>query len=259
MPDPVTAPTRIVCWFSAGAASAVATKLALARYPDAEIVIARMHVAEEDSDNDRFADDCAAWFGRPIMALRSTEYASCEDVWTRRRYMSGVAGAPCTAEMKKAPRYAFEREWQPTGQVFGFTVEERHRATRLKQAEPTLGLLAPLIDAGLTKADCFAILHRAGIALPRVYLMGYENANCIGCVKAQSPRYWNRVRKTHPEVFAVRAALSRELGARLVKQTSGDRARLFLDELPADDDTNDGAPLAECGILCALAEMEMQA
>jgi hypothetical protein len=49
---------RIVCWFSAGAASAVATKLAIeennrgARLP---LVVARCHIVEEHPDNERFA------------------------------------------------------------------------------------------------------------------------------------------------------------------------------------------------------------
>ena len=49
---------RIVCWFSCGAASAVATKLAIAdnagRFP---LIVARCIVREEHPDNDRFAAD----------------------------------------------------------------------------------------------------------------------------------------------------------------------------------------------------------
>ena len=49
--------SRVVCWFSCGAASAVATKLAITEYANSgmEIVIARCIVKEEHSDNDRFA------------------------------------------------------------------------------------------------------------------------------------------------------------------------------------------------------------
>ena len=47
---------RIVCWFSCGAASAVATKLAIAKYDLLyEVIIARCIVKEEHPDNDRFA------------------------------------------------------------------------------------------------------------------------------------------------------------------------------------------------------------
>jgi hypothetical protein len=245
--------TRIVAWFSCGAASAIATKLTLAKLrPGDELTIARCYLPDED------AEDCAAWFGQPIVTLRSTEYASAEDVWIKRRYMSGIQGAACTVAMKKAVRQDFEREWMPDVQVFGYTVEERGRVQRFKQHNPEVRIATPLIDAMLGKDECYAIIQRAGLVLPISYLQGFDNANCRGCVNAQSPSYWNRTRRVHPEVFARRAALSRELGVRLVMLTTGTRERIFLDELPPDDNTDDGQPMGDCSILCALAEMDIK-
>jgi len=58
---------RIVSWFSCGAASAVATKLAIAenagKFP---LIIAYTEVAEEHPDNKRFLKDCEKWFGQEI-------------------------------------------------------------------------------------------------------------------------------------------------------------------------------------------------
>jgi hypothetical protein len=100
----------------------------------------------------------------------------------------------------------------------------------------------------ITKQDCYDILRAEGLRLPRIYDLGYPNANCIGCVKATSPTYWNHVRKMHPAVFARRAEQSRELGVRLARHKG---ERVFLDELPADAV---GRPLKgmdfECGIFC---------
>lgn len=248
---------RTVCWFSAGAASAVATMLTLRKRLDHPVVVARIHIADEDPDNDRFAADCAAWFGVPIISLTSNEYASAEEVWTKRRYMSGVAGAPCTAEMKKAVRWLFEAKWRPTQQVFGYTIEEFGRAEAFARQNPEAGLIAPLIEERLTKDDCFALIQRAGIVLPLSYRQGFPNANCRGCVKAQSPGYWNRTRIHHPEVFARRVALSRELGVRLVKLTSGERERIFLDELEPTDMSDDGSPNWDCTIACAISESKI--
>ena len=248
---------RIVSWFSCGAASAVATKLLLAQRPDAEIAVARCYLPDEDADNDRFAEDCEAWFGRKIITMRSEEYASAEEVWERERYMSGVGGARCTVEMKKAPRHVFERYWQPDFQAFGYTVEERGRVKRFEAQNPEVRLLTPLITAGLNKDDCFAIVQRAGLVLPLRYRQGFDNANCKGCVNAEAPRYWNRERRLNPDVFERRAKLSRELGVRLVKLTSGTRDRIFLDELRPDDNSDNGAPMGDCSLLCALAEMEI--
>lgn len=246
---------RIVGWFSCGDASAVAVSLLPSLYGRThEIAVARCIVPEEHPDNDRFAADCERWWGRDIVNLRSDEYANCTEVWTRRRYMSGTKGASCTLEMKKAVRWAFEAQWKPDLQAFGFTVEERKRADRFRRQNPDVRLVTPLIDAGLSKDDCHAIVARAGIQLPAMYRLGYVNNNCIGCVKAQSPTYWNRVRRSHPDVFEARAKLSREIGCKLVKGTSGKRERIHLDELDPTLGERDIEPDIECSLLCALAE-----
>ena len=56
---------RIVCQFSCGAASAVATKLALAEYGSThDVHIINAFLANEHEDSRRFLADCEAWFGR---------------------------------------------------------------------------------------------------------------------------------------------------------------------------------------------------
>jgi hypothetical protein len=93
------------------------------------------------------------------------------------------------------------------------------------------------------------VVVRAGLEPPRVYAMGYPNANCIGCVKATSPTYWNHVRQQHPAVFAERAEQSRRLNVRLVRVKG---QRVLLDDLSPDAK---GRPMAslkatECGLFC---------
>jgi hypothetical protein len=248
---------RIVSWFSCGTSSAVCTKLVLSRYAEHEIKIARCVVPEEHPDNDRFAADCETWFGQPILNLKSTEYKSCEDVWTRTRYMAGIGGARCTVEMKKVVRFAFEADWHPEGQAYGYRVDEEDRADRFRKLNPEINLLTPLIDEGLNQEACHAIVTRAGIQLPMMYRLGFNNANCIGCVQAQSPSYWNRIRRHFPENFDRRARLSRELGVRLVKLNTGKRERIFLDELDPEIGTGDNDPPMECSLLCHMAELTL--
>jgi len=61
---------RLLCWFSCGAASAVATKLAIAQYSlTHNVEVVRCVVKEEHPDNDRFAADCEKWFGQPVINL----------------------------------------------------------------------------------------------------------------------------------------------------------------------------------------------
>lgn len=250
--------SRVVAWFSCGAASAVACKLLLARRnPGQEIAIVRIVVDDEHEDNERFAAECEAWFGQEILRRQSAEYpGGCFDVWTRRRYMAGIAGAICTTELKKAVRQDFEREWEPDAQAFGYTSEEAARAERFRANNPEVRLLTPLIESGLTKADCLGLLDRAGMALPAMYRLGFNNNNCIGCVKAQSPTYWNRVRRHFPERFGRIAALSDDLGVRLVKVGE---ERIALSALDPAAGSGDREPEIDCSLLCTIAEQDIRA
>jgi hypothetical protein len=53
----------MVCRFSCGAASAVATKLTLAEHSAEEVVIINAFIQEEHTDNRRFLADCEKWHG----------------------------------------------------------------------------------------------------------------------------------------------------------------------------------------------------
>lgn len=240
---------KIAVWFSCGAASAVAAKMTLDQYGSrCSVRVLNNPVIEEDEDNRRFLADVELWLGVEIEEVRSSNFpdASAETVWDVRKAMSFPRGAPCTVELKKKARWEWEENNPVDWHVLGYVRGEENRHNQLLQTgEP---LLPVLIEGGVTKADCYQIIQEAGLRLPRIYSMGYPNANCIGCVKATSPTYWNHVRKMHPEVFAQRAEQSRRLGVRLVRVKG---VRIFLDELSADAK---GQPLKnmdfECGLFC---------
>jgi hypothetical protein len=242
---------RVVCWFSCGDASAVAVAFALKKYAGRELVIARIVIPSEHEDNDRFAADCSRWFGREIVNLASEKYADTWDVWESRRYIAGIAGAPCTTELKKAVRFAFQRV--DDVHVFGFTAEETARAARFCASNPELYVDFPLIDAGLRKPDCHALVRAAGIGLPAMYLLGFDNNNCIGCPKGGAG-YWNMIRRHFPDRFDRMAELSRRLGARLVRQ---DGVRVFLDELLPTTGRQKDEPVIECSAFCTDAAAEL--
>lgn len=145
--------------------------------------------------------------------------------------MAGVAGAPCTRALKKQARQHWEQQNRPDFHVLGFTAEEEARHARFALTERP-NVLPVLIEAGMTKDDCARRIPAEGIALPAIYLRGYPNANCVGCVKSQSATYWNHVRRQDPEVFQRRAEQSRRIGAKLVK-VRGERR--YLDELKPTD------------------------
>lgn len=209
----------IVVWFSCGAASAVAAKKTVELYGNTHnVLIVNNPIKEEHEDNQRFLKDVEKWIGLPIIEAKCKEFpsASIVDVFNKRKYISGVRGAPCTMLLKKQARYEFELNNKIDWHVLGFTFDELDRHNRFVKTERS-NVIPILIDWSYTKNDCFKILNQAGIKLPKIYSLGYPNANCIGCVKSSSPAYWNLVRDTFPETFKQRLEQSKTIGAKLVK------------------------------------------
>ena len=240
----------IVVWFSCGAASAVAAQRTIEKYGSfCNVRVVNNPVKEEDDDKRRFLLDIEQWLGIDIEIAINPSFPECsaEEVWSRAKFMSSPFGAPCTKELKKKARHVWEQNNHADWHVLGFTSEEQDRYDRFTLTERS-NVLPVLIDDTITKQTCVYMLEEAGIALPRIYQLGYHNANCIGCVKATSATYWNHVRKVHPDVFNRRASQSREIGAKLVRW-KGDR--MFLDELPESAKGNSMKNLTfECGIFC---------
>lgn len=247
--------TRRLVWFSCGAASAVAAKVAVDAHGDDCRVVYCDTMATEHEDNRRFFDDVQRWIGREITVIKSSRFDTIDDVFERTRYMAGIAGARCTTEMKKAPREAMQ--FPDDVHLFGYTSDEAKRAEDFEKRSPALRVEWILIDHGISKDDCLEMVRGAGIKLPAMYSLGFDHNNCLGCVKATSPGYWNLTRRLFPDVFARRAYQSRLIGARLVRirlpgdPPSKDAARHFLDELPPDADAPHDS--IDCGPVCQMS------
>lgn len=242
---------RVVVHFSCGAASAVAAKLALAQYENVEIINA--FVKEEHPDNQRFLKDCEQWFGRPVTQLMDLKYgASTDEVWRRERYMRGLRGASCTRALKGKLLDGFRKPGDVT--VIGYTVEEQDRFRDFVERHPDVQAKAPLIEAGLSKADCLAMVERAGIELPAMYRLGYRNANCIGCIKG-GKGYWNKIRVDFPERFEAVAAIEEEIGPTaylFYDEKAG--TRMSLRSLPPDAGRDEQENDISCSFFCSIAE-----
>ena len=249
---------RILVWVSWGAASAVAAKIAKQKYGTIHPVYCDTS-RNEHPDNLRFRRDVEAWLGQPVKDIRSPEYRTCEEVYAAKRYMSGVNGATCTGQLKKVPRFAYQ--CPEDVHIFGLTADEtmplcknpvKDRIRKFESQNPELYLNWILRDEGITKADCLQMMRDAGIELPVMYRLGFDNNNCLGCVKATSPHYWNLTRKHFPDVFKRRAEQSREIGVRLVRLKG---VRIFLDELPPDE-TERVAEDLSCGPECRAPQLD---
>lgn len=230
-----------VSWFSAGVSSAVATKLAI---DDIDEII-YTHIEDQHPDTTRFLKECEEWFGKEIQIMQSP-YKCVENALLGaggKGYVNGVAGAPCTRFLKRRVRMEWELEQtEPLTYVWGMDADEQKRADRLFDLMPEQVHVFPLIENYITKEDAHGILVANGIERPAMYNLGYQNNNCIGCVKG-GMGYWNKIRVDFPDIFKSRAKLERKIGGTCIKG-------VYLDELDPERGRKDMPICGECGILC---------
>lgn len=239
---------RILVWFSCGAASAVAAKLSVEKHGDNCEVIYCDTLAYEHPDNVRFMRDVEKWIRKEIKIIRSEKYKDIYEVFDK-GFLVCAGRAMCTIEMKKKPRIKYQRP--DDTHVFGFTFDEKKRIDRFYDVNPELFVEFPLFENKITKANCYKIIQQAGIDIPAMYKLGYNNNNCIGCVKG-GQGYWNKIRVDFPEIFEKMAKQERKLNIAINKTYAGDgkRKRLFLDEMPPDAGRDLPMPEIDCGVLC---------
>lgn len=231
-----------VCWMSAGVSSFIAGYLA--GNIDEWIYI---DIADQHPDSRRFISDCEAVIGKMVTIL-TPEYGDVDTACRIGGFINRPqVGAYCTKYLKKRVRKQWEYEHQDfeITYIWGFDARETRRAERMIEAYPQFHHEFPLIDKGLSKNECHALLHDLGIERPVMYDLGYPNNNCIGCVKG-GMGYWNKIRKDFPDVFAKRAKLERDLGSSCING-------IFLDELDPNRGRMEQEIFPECGIMCYLA------
>ena len=250
--------SRILCQFSCGAASAVATKLAIAQNGGGlPLMVINAFIENEHPDNRRFADDCERWFGMPITVLRDQKYgANIINVFRSRGYMKGQHGAPCTTNLKRKLLKTIEQPGDVL--VLGFDASEADRFDDFQERNPDRPAIAPLIEQGLDKQDCKAMVQRAGIELPAMYLQGYDNANCIGCVKG-GEGYFRAIREDYPEQFEELCKVQDEIGeGSYLHRVRATNVRFSLRDL-GDGPVHRNEKLPACSFFCELAEQEYTA
>lgn len=247
---------RVVCWFSCGATSAVAAKLAIQKYGHKDLYVVYCDTGSEHPSNADFLKSIEGWLRHPITILKSSQYADIWAVFEQTRFLVGPQGARCTAELKKALRLEFQRPYDI--QVFGYHVGERERAAKFRANNPEVTLSTPLIEKGITDKDCLGILQLEGLPIPAMYLpqksgAPYSHNNCIGCPKG-GMGYWNKIRIDFPAVFERMAKVERTLGIAINKREGEGRSRIpvYLDELPPDAGDFAAEEAITCDLLCGM-------
>jgi len=236
--------SRVISWFSCGAASAVATILAKRKYGD-NLEAVYCEVKEEHPDNKRFLKDFEEVTGIKVKTIVNEQFdGSIFNVFLNRKFIKGPTGAPCTMVLKKEMRKTYQKP--DDIQVFGYTLEEQNRADRFIDANNEVIEDFILINSGITKEDCINKIKELGIEIPVMYKLGYNNNNCVGCVKG-GMGYWNKIRMDFPEAFDRMAKLERMIGHSLNKDKNGP---VFLDQLdPNRGHVKKDMP-GDCGFTC---------
>lgn len=232
-----------VCWFSTGISSFVACYLA----KDIDKII-YTHVSDQHPDSLRFLHDCERLLGREIDIIQSGLYNGVDDVIEKKKCLNTPKGAPCTKWLKRQVR----REWEAAHPdhhiyVWGYDINELHRANAVISTLSDYEHEFPLIEQGLTKAECHGIADKLGLKRPIMYDLGYPNNNCIGCVKG-GMGYWNKIRVDFPEVFERRAKQERMYGNSCIKG-------VYLDKLEPGRGRIDMEVMEDCTIACQLLTM----
>jgi hypothetical protein len=251
----------IVCQFSCGAASAVATKITLARHGHEKTRIVNAFVKEEDSDNRRFLADCEKWFDHEIVVVQNSKYgASAREVWRQVRYINGPLGPSCSVRLKREPISSWMQSigWdyeRGDRMVIGFVIDEKNQE-RIERGRDS-GWLMPCVDMHLSHADCRGMVIRAGIRLPRRYEQGFANANCVACCRG-GERYFRRERRLNPSDVAEVVQIQKEIGPNAYFFRDRKTGERYTPEQVPDDGPVSEADAPDCSFFCAIAEQEIE-
>ncbi len=254
--DSTASAKPIVARFSCGAASFAALTIAIRRY-GTRVEAVNAFLAAEHVDNRRFLADVERYLGITVTVLQDTKYeADPLKVWWKKRFIAGKDGAPCSKALKGEILDAYRPKAM---MVLGYTADEANRLDRFLDANAGRNVIAPLIEDGLTKEDCFQIVADAGLVLPVPYLQGFRNSNCLKCPKG-GLGYWKHIDLHYPESYEQVARLQDVLGPKswfLSDRRGKKRVRLSLRQLHEIDEprwTIHNEPPVQCGGLCELPD-----
>lgn len=234
-----------VCWISAGVSSFIAGYLER----DTIDKFIYIDIADQHPDSMRFIKDCEKALDKPIEILKSRKFETVDSVVRAKGIIKHQKNgyAPCTVLLKKQVRKEWEYkhmfEYDIT-YVWGMDLNEKHRADRLVEGMFEFDHCFPLIERKITKQEAHGMCEELAVNRPAMYDLGYNNNNCIGCVKG-GMGYWNKIRVDFPEVFKSRAKLERDIGGSILKEC-------FLDELDPDRGRMSEEISTDCNIFCQL-------
>lgn len=176
----------------------------------------------EDEDLYRFLINIEDHFQQKIIRLKDgrTPWKVFKDV----RYLGNSRIDPCSRILKRETtkswieaRYRYDNVIR----YVGFDWTEEHRLRKMQDNIAPWKVEAPLIDTPvISKWELKESMKKLGIALPRLYDMGFDHNNCGGfCVKAGQGHFYNLLKKM-PERYAYHENEEQKLRGYLDKDIS---------------------------------------
>jgi len=197
----------VIAWWSGGVRSAVTCKLCIDMFGAECVRVVFIDTKNEDDDTYRFKAECEQWYGCVIESISSDKHNNIEDIWYDNLTLGLAKGAKCSAELKIVVRQQFTKKNRFSYQAFGYDNGETGRANDMKNNNPHLRPIFPLLMFWLNKFDCVKYVQSANslflkINLPIPYQLGLENNNCFktGCVQG-GIGYWQWMEVNQPDKF----------------------------------------------------------
>jgi 3'-phosphoadenosine 5'-phosphosulfate sulfotransferase (PAPS reductase)/FAD synthetase len=255
---------------SGGMTSFEALRRALDRHGKDNVRAIFADTSTEDPDLYRFLADQERYFG--ITIERTKDGRTPWQVMKDEGYITLKGMAPCSNVLKRERIEGIIGGRYQQGEytrVFGYEWSEIDRMDRLTAAvypDPAWFPLSepPYVD----KCHIAAFLEKIGIAVPRLYQLGFEHNNCSAlCVKA-GQAHWAKVYFTLPDRYAYAEAKEEEVRQHLGKNVSilKDRRggkvcpltlRAFRERLEANPHDYDKSEWGGCGCFASTPQLRM--
>jgi len=268
---------KIIGWWSGGVTSAITCKLCIDLYGLENVRLIFIDTFNEDDDTYRFKKDCEEWYGKEIETItrigKGKKYEKIQDVWFKYKSLNVAGGAICSSELKRELRKEWQKENDFKYQAFGFDVDEIRRVkSMVNNYRETAKPIFPLLMYGYTKQDCAQMLLSEGLKMPRAYVLGFLNNNCLktGCVQG-GIGYWQKMQRDIPENFDKMAQVEHDLTdmkgepVTMIKDQSKNGGLVFLKphkDYPLMKDISmmkgrEPQPLMDCnGLACGVTDLD---
>jgi len=160
----------------------------------------------EHPETYRFIEEHAkplvASYGGQFIIVRNSQYASLKEMALAERVVPARTHRWCTDKFKVRPirTYLSQNSYLPCHQMIGIDANEHHRAR--PSGSPLIENAFPLIDRGIDRPTCKALIREAGLPLPR-------KSGCYFC-PFQSKRQWIELKREYPELFQIAVEIERK-------------------------------------------------